>query len=194
MTNATLGFGFQPTRKLDGSTPNAQLQEREISSSNTNKIYQYDPIIAPAAGYIDVAAATDHPILGVFEGVDYYDTALNQWIFLAAWLGVTTGLAGSIKGKFTPATPNQLFKARSSGTKIGVADLGAVTKCVANAGDAGSLQSRFTLDQSNLNTTNTFPFLIWDVNWTGDGNDPTLDNNIVEVVIVNNVATSTTGI
>lgn len=194
MANPTVGFGFQPSRRLDGASPNAQLIQREIASDNTNKIHQYSPVIELASGYIDIAAATDAPVFGVMIGVEYYDINLQQMVYAPAWLGVATALAGSVKALIVPATPNQLFKVRNSGTVMTIADVGANAKLEAVAGDDNTKLSKFRLDQATINTTNTFPFRIWGIaDSQGAFNDKTLANNIVEVLIVNNSVTATTG-
>ena len=195
MANPTTGFGFQPTRRIDGASPNAQLVDEQVIYSYSTKIHQFTPVIRAASGYIEAAGANDAPVLGVFMGVEYYDTALKQKIFTPAWLAPTaTALAGSVVAKVVLATPMQLFKVRSSGTVITLADKGANAKLEAVAGDDATGISKFRLDQTTLNTTNTLPFQVWEILPTkGEFNNATLDNNIVEVLIVNNTVTSTTG-
>lgn len=194
MTNPTTGFGFQPSRLISGASPNGLLLEEQILSTYATKIHQFTPVIRGTDGYLAAAAATDAPVLGVLEGVEYYDTGLQQMIYSAAWLAPSLAQAGSVKAKIVPFNTSQLFKVRNNGTVLALADKGANFKLEANAGDDNTKMSKFRLDASTIATTNTFPFQLWDIYPTqGSFNDSTLDNNIVEVLAVNNTVTATTG-
>lgn len=193
MSNSNAPFGFRPVRRLDGAVPNCSILEREIKSDNTTKIHQFAPVKELATGYIDLAGAADYPIYGVLEGVEYYDTALKQYVFAPAWLAPSTALAGSVKARITPAHSAQVFEVQSSGAVIDIAAIGANANHAAGTANDTTGLSGASLDQTTLNTTNTLQWRVIGLSKRG-GNDNTSSYNIVEVIAVNNSFTATTGI
>lgn len=95
MANANAPFGLRPVRRLDGAAPNYQTNNYQINTGNTNKIGCGDIVKFSSgnAGYIDVAAATDTPVLGVLSSCDWYDTSQAKMIFSPWWTGVSTAVA-----------------------------------------------------------------------------------------------------
>lgn len=95
MANSNAPFGLRPVRRLDGAAPNYQTNLYQVNTANTNKIGCGDLVKFDGshAGYIDVAAATDTPVLGVLSAVDWYDTAQRTQVFSPWWTGVTTAVA-----------------------------------------------------------------------------------------------------
>ncbi len=95
MSNTLAPFGLRPVRRLDGAAPNYQTNNYLISTSQTHKIGTGDLVKSDAtyAGYVDYAAATDTPVLGVFAGCEWYDTSVAKKIFSTQWTGTTTAIA-----------------------------------------------------------------------------------------------------
>lgn len=163
MANTQAPFGFQQSSTITGASPNYVVVHRQISSANTNKIGRGDPVIELSNGYIDIALSTSNPILGVFDGVEYYDTSLQKTQWLPAWYGVTTGLSGSISAAVI-VDPQATYKVQagiSSTTGVTFADVGSNATFGGQGTPVnGSGQSVAYLDVTSISTTNTLPFRI----------------------------------
>lgn len=196
MSNIQAPFGFQQSSTITGASPNYVVVHRQISSANTNKIGRGDPVIELSNGYIDIALSTSNPILGVFDGVEYYDTSLQKTQWLPAWYGVTTGLSGSISAAII-VDPQATYKVQagtSSTTGITFANIG-LNATFGGQGNPvnGSGISQAYLDVTSLSTTNTLPFRI--VGFSGTpNNDTTSAYDTVVVKINTQTYNQTTGI
>jgi len=114
MANQDTAFGLRPIG-LNGAGANTTgVTQYEISSSNTNAIYQYGAVIPLATGLIDRVGAANGgtvPALGVLMGVEYVDSNTKKTVFSNYWPGsnnVSVDTNFPIKA-FVADNPNQLF-------------------------------------------------------------------------------------
>ena len=80
MANKDAAFGLKPVRTL-GGVANFTTNEYDIASNHSNAIFQGSPVIATAAGGIDVAAGSSDKIVGVFQGCSYTDPTSGEPVF-----------------------------------------------------------------------------------------------------------------
>ena len=196
MSNTQAPFGFQQSSTITGASPNYSVVHRQISSANTNKIARGDAVIELSTGYIDIALSTSNPILGIFDGVQYYDTSLQKTQWLPAWYGVTTGLSGSISAAVI-VDPQGTYKVQagpSSTTGVTLANVGLnATFGGQGLPVSGSGISQAYLDVATISTTNTLPFRI--IGFAGvPTNDTTSAYDTVIVKINTQTYNQTTGI
>lgn len=191
MANTNSPFGFRISRRLDGAAPNYAIVDRQIAYTNTHLIAKGDVVIELSDGTIDLAATTDNPILGIFDGVKYYDTVLKATLWANEWAAPTTALAGSVFARIN-IDPMAVFEAQASAANIGTSAIGGNTTFVLGTPTLGGYSTE-ALDSTLINTTNTLPFRI-----VGLANTPVTDStgsyNIVEVVMNTQTYKQTTGI
>lgn len=196
MANIQAPFGFQQSSTITGASPNYVVVHRQISSANTNKIGRGDPVIELSTGYIDIALSTSNPILGVFDGVEYYDTSLQKTQWLPAWYGVTTGLSGSILAAIIvdPQATYKVQAGNSSTTGITFANVGLNVTFGGQGNPVnGSGVSQAYIDVATISTTNTLPFRIVGFGGTPN-NDITSAYDTVIVKINTQTYNQTTGV
>jgi hypothetical protein len=189
MSNPNAPFGFRPVRRLDGAMPNYQTNRYLISLSNTNRIATGDVVKYDGtnAGYIDKAATTDTPVLGIFAGCEWFDSSQQKKIFSPQWTGTTSVVAGSLIQAYVYDDVQIVFEVQSgSGT---VVPQSAARQNAKYSGSAGGVSpfvtgiSVETLDDANIATNQaTYPFKIVELSQKV-GNDNTSGYNIVEVVL-----------
>ena len=178
MSNTQGPFGLRPVRNLSGAAPTYQTSVYLILSSYGSKIGTGD-VVKLVSGYIQIAATTDHPILGVFMGCEYYDTYLQKKVFTPQWVAPTT--ATSPVTAYVIDDTNVIFEAQSSGSAITQANIGSTVKFTGN-GAPNSLSgiSTLAIDQTTLGSTATFPLMVTGLGLKY-GNDNTSSYNTVEV-------------
>ena len=90
MANQDTAFGLRPIG-LNGAGANTTgVTQYEISSTNTNAIYQHGAVIPLATGLIDRVGAANGgtvPALGVLMGVEYVDSNTKKTVFSNYWPG-----------------------------------------------------------------------------------------------------------
>jgi hypothetical protein len=186
MSNPNAPFGFRPVRRLDGAAPNYQTNKYLISTANTNTFGTGDVVKFDGsnAGYIDKAATTDAPVLGIFAGCEWFDTGQQKKIFSAQWTGVST--AAAAPSAFVYDDTNIVFEAQSkSGTVVAQSALRQNAKFGTGTTNATTGISTQTLDDSTLATNQaTYPFKVVGLSQKV-GNDNTSGYNLVEVVLNN---------
>lgn len=78
--------GFRLTRSLDGKEGyTGSLNEYLVDPANTTPIFKGDPVRL-SGGYIEACAANED-ILGVFQGVRFYDPATRSNVYREFWDG-----------------------------------------------------------------------------------------------------------
>ena len=78
--------GFRLTRSLDGKEGyTGSLNEYLINPANTTPIFKGDPVRLNG-GYIEASAANED-MLGVFQGVRFYDPATRSTVYREFWDG-----------------------------------------------------------------------------------------------------------
>jgi hypothetical protein len=196
MSNVQAPFGFQQTSTLTGASPNYAVVHRQISSGNTNKIGRGDPVIELSNGYIDIALSTSNPILGIFDGLEYYDTSQQKTLWQPSWQGQTTGLSGSILAAVVvdPQGTYRIQAGGSSTTGVTLANIGNnATFGGQGAPATGSGISVAYLDVTTISTTNTLPLRI--VGLSGaPNNDTTSAYDTVIVKLNTQTYSQTTGV
>ncbi|MDE2102980.1 MAG: hypothetical protein KGL39_37395, partial [Patescibacteria group bacterium] len=114
-------------------------------------------------GYIDIALSTSNPVLGVFDGLEYYDTAQQKVLWQPAWYGQATGLSGSILAAII-VDPQGTFRVQAGGsstTGVTLANIGLNATFGGQGSPVnGSGVSQLYLDVNTISTTNTLPFRI----------------------------------
>lgn len=162
MANTYAPYGFQLVNQFQGYAPNYATTTRLISKSNTNKMGYGDVVKSLTTGYIDIAATTDSPVLGVFLGCQYYDTAQQQGFgqqFNRQWTGVTTATADPIA--FVCQDPTAVFQAQVSGASaITSSSIGLNINFTANGTPNSIGFSVAAIDGTSASTTNTLPFRV----------------------------------
>jgi hypothetical protein len=177
MANNNSPFGFSQARRLDGAAPNYALRNFPMLYTNTSVIARGD-VVALSGGNVVAAATTTAPVLGIFDGVEYYDTVQKTKIWTPIWNAPGTALTGSVVAKVI-ADVQTVFEVQASGANISQIGLNAnfVTGTPTIAG-----QSTQALDSTSTSTTNTLPFRIVGVGAKA-GVDNTASYNIVEVIL-----------
>lgn len=196
MSNIQAPFGFQQSSTITGASPNYVVVSRQIASNNTNKIGKGDPVIELSTGYIDIALSTSNPILGIFDGLEYYDTSQQKVLWQPAWYGQSTGLSGSILASII-VDPQATYKVQAGNSSTTGIVFGNVGLNVTFGGQGnpvnGSGVSQAYLDVTTISTTNTLPFRI--VGFGGaPNNDPTSAYDVVIVKINTQTYNQTTGV
>lgn len=192
MANTFAPTGFQFIRNYLNGAPTYQSTWVALAYNNAHTIGKGDVVLQLSTGFIDIAAASDSPVFGVFDGVQYYDTFQQKTIFSNSWNAPSTALTGSVIARVI-TDPFAVFLVQSGPTSAIVqADIGKNAKFVAGTPQTGTGISTEYLDQATINTTATFPFRI-----IGFGqnlnNDATSGNNYVEVIANPGAWNSTAG-
>jgi hypothetical protein len=192
MANTFAPTGFQFIRNYLNGAPTYQSTWVALAYNNSHTIGKGDVVLQLNTGFIDLAVASDSPVFGVFDGVQYYDTAQQKTIFSNSWNAPSTALAGSVLARVI-TDPYAVFLVQSGPTSAVVqSDIGKNAKFVAGTPQTGTGISTEYLDQATINTTATFPFRI-----IGFGqnlnNDVTSGNNYVEVIANPGAWNSTAG-
>lgn len=171
MANQETAYGLRPIGLVGSAVNSTGVTQYEISSSNTNVIYQYGIVVPTSGGVIDQAGATDGGTtlaLGVLMGVEYQDSVQKKPVYINYWPGsgsVSVDTNYPVKA-FIADNPNQLFKVASDATLTNRAT--ALLTVFANASlgtsartgstDTGSANS--ALGVSTVATTATLPLRI----------------------------------
>jgi len=190
MANANAPFGFKATRRIDGAAPNYAPDNYPIIYTNTVAIGRGD-VVTLTGGYVNKAVTTDAPVLGILDGVEYYDTALKTKVWSPGWTAPTTALSGSISAKVITDT-KQVFQVQASGANVAFTTVGMNYNFVTGAPNSLTQISIESLDSTTSSTTNTLPFRL--VGLIGSPiTDSTGTYNIVEVVLNDSSLNQLTG-
>lgn len=192
MANTNAPFGFSLSRRLDGAAPNYAEVTRQILYTNTSVMATGDVVIEDVNGdgYITLAATTDNPILGIFDGCEYYDTVIKQKIWSPIWNAPTTALAGSVVAKVI-VDNKAVFNVQSNLANLGVSSIGANATFILGTPTIAGISTESL--STSTNTTNTLPFRIVGIA-SRAGIDPAGSYNVVEVVMNTQTYSQTTGV
>lgn len=201
MTNVLAPFGLRAVRKIDGTPPNYAVNQYNILYSDTTQIGKGDLVKSTGTGYIAKAVynSTSHDLLGVFDGCEYYDTALARPVFSPFWTGSATALSGSVVG-YVITDLDLIFQVQSNGAAaVPIADIGTnATFVAAPVVNATTGQSTLALNADTTATTSTFPMRIVGVVASGPTpngvNDASSQYNVVEVILNDQSFKTLTGI
>ena len=140
--------GFTPVRHLSGAT--LRSNEYQIASGSATSIFTGDLVKLLTTGFIDVAAATDTNIIGVFGGVSWTDTDGTPR-FEKRWPGGTATLGSRAARAVVYDDPNIVFEAQcTTGTACVQADIGGNADILATAGNVATGISRHTIAISGV--------------------------------------------
>ncbi|MGA0426939.1 MAG: hypothetical protein ACO3OM_12490 [Alphaproteobacteria bacterium] len=171
MANQSTAYGLRPIGLVGSGANSTGVTQYEISSSNTNAIYQYGIVVPTANGVIDYAGATDGgttQALGVLMGVEYQDSVQKKPVWLNYWPGsgsVSVDTNYPIKA-FVADNPNQLFKVASDAsltnraTALATVFANASLGTSARTGSTDTGSSNSALSVSSVATTATLPLRI----------------------------------
>lgn len=205
MSNQNSPYGFQFVRNRVTAAPTYQRAIYQILSTNGNSFGKGDVMKALSSGYVDKAATTDHAaLLGIIDGVEYYDSVQNKKIFANGWLAPSNVLAGSAFA-YINSDINSIFGVQSgNGGPVTIASVFNNASMGGNGAPSTSTGiSTAYLDFATLNTTNTLLFRIEAVPQNLGGvptqnapinNDSTTQYNYVEVSMNGALSTNTTGV
>lgn len=170
MANTFSPFGFRPVGRLEGGSPTAGLTRTFILSSDTNQYFTGDVVAYSSAalvgGYITLPASgsISPPVLGVFMGCEYYNTATGQIRFSPYFPG-SVG-SSSPCNAYVITDPEQQFIVQSSTTAlIGSSNVGynvGVASSLQSGGNTLSGISAIALNSSTVSANSSLPFRIVD--------------------------------
>jgi len=144
MPNTNAPRGFTPIRSLSGG--GYRVNKYLIASASANAIHYGDLVKLLATGYIDVAAAGDTNIIGVFQGCTYKDATGDVRIEKRFAAGATS-LGGADIEATVADDPATIFEAQAS--TFALTNVGNNADILATAGDAVSGLSRHSIDMSS---------------------------------------------
>ena len=155
MANLDAPAGARPYRHLSGGVIRAS--EYKIASGTNSNIFTGDIVKLLGTGYIDVAAATDTPVLGVFAGVKY--TASDGEVVYKKYFPTgTTTLGSADVTAYVYDDPNITFRIQSAGS-ADFADIGNLADHVAGTGSTTTGQSGHEISGTTGTGTATFRIL-----------------------------------
>lgn len=196
MSNTNAPFGFKAAGRIDAVAANFAIQHYPLLYSYNVSIAFGDPVILTSGGVVQVMTAGTGVILGIAQGVEYYDTAQQRKIWLPNWPAPSTALAGSVKIAVY-SDPNMEFEVQVGGsTTVGAtaADIGDninfAGQSTANA--AGYSQAYVDITTLSPGTT-TRPFRIVGLG-TSPKNDITAPYDVVRVKLNNAFYSTLAGI
>lgn len=179
MANVLSPFGFSQVGRVPGSPAADFAQtERQISSSNTNKIFAGDLVQDLGTGYIGPSAAGDSTHFGVFLGCYYTSVSQQKVLWQKYWPGADA-VAGSVYAQLC-TDPFALFLCQSTGTNpVAFTDIGAnIDISTVTAGNTSTGISGMAVDTALINpATTTYPFRIWNL---GSSQYPVNDVGVVQ--------------
>lgn len=160
MANTLAPFGFQRVASRSGASPTFGLTRRKIASGNSTKIYNGDPVVSLATGYITRATAGTTQIAGIFAGCRYNSVSRGgQPWFSPYWPGADA--TGDVEALIVDDA-GAVFRVQANST-VGFADINAGVNFALGTGSDSTGQSGASIDISTINTTVTLPFRILDI-------------------------------
>ena len=152
MANLDAPNGFWPSRHLTGGTIRAN--EYEIADAYASNIFSGDIVKLATTGYIQVAAAGDTNLIGVFQGVQW--TASDGEVkFSRYWPASTSVKTGTKVKAFVYDDPNIVFAVQPLSSTAYTKDMEGAN-CDIKAEHSGSTstgQSGMEADISSVGTS-----------------------------------------
>jgi|TARA_B100001057_G_scaffold487562_1_gene570484 hypothetical protein len=153
MANKDAPFGFKLVGKLGSSVQNNGTTEYEIASGATGSIFSGDPVRMTAAGTILVHdAASEQPILGIFRGCQFSDSAGNVTFksFFPTGQTSTSTITALVEDD-----PNNLYEVQCTGS-LALAAVGANVDLAYTAGSTITGQSKAEVDSGATSAAENF--------------------------------------
>ncbi len=180
MANTIAQFGFQHFGYISGGNPDYQQNKGLIQSTFSTKIFFGDPVIKSASSqYMTIAVGTTTAVWGIFVGCQYTPTGQPP-----QWSPFWPGAAAADATAYVIDAPNALFKVAALLTAVPSTAIGANIGFSTGAGGTtvGGGFSTYTVDQSTLTTSTSFPFQVYAMYpGVGNGSDTTTNFNWVIV-------------
>lgn len=170
MANTFSPFGFRSFGRMEGGAPTAGLTRVFIASSDTNQYFTGDTVAYSSAGIagnvtLPASGTTSPATLGVFAGVEFYNTATGTIRFSPYFPG-SVG-SSSPCNAYVITDPEQLFIVQSSTTAtLGASNIGynvGITSSLQTTGNLLSGISGIALNSSTVSANSSLPFRIVDV-------------------------------
>lgn len=188
MANTQAQFSFQQWGYMPGGATDYQLSKYAIQSTYTTGIYFGDPVVASVGSggnYIrPMTSTTSTTMVGIFQGCQYTPKGGTPgWL---PWYPPTA--AGADTVAYVIDAPNALFKVAALLTAVPATAVGNNIGFSTGAGGTttGGGYGTYTVDQSQIASTNTIPFkIMYLYPGVGNGSDPTSNYNWV-IVKMNN--------
>lgn len=201
-------FGLRPARRMQDGSATYMQNTYYIQNGYGTPLGFGDPVVINSSGYITRYANGGSNITGVFAGIQYFDTNLNQWITRQNYLGTETPATNINVQCFVVDDKTMVYEIQVGGTgshnPVLVTNIGENADIVIQAPTAAGV-SQCYLDSNNVATTATFPVKIVGLsqqfslgfdplvyNANSSATPPT--NNTVEVILNTSTIYNTTGI
>lgn len=189
MANVSRAAGFRPVAHLNGSAWNGQTEKFYIPASDTDNIYQGDPVKlaggSDADGVRTVAkAAAGDATVGVVVGFSVDPTNLNTPQYR---VGSTARYA------LVVTSTDTVFEGQVSGT-FAVTDIGLNIDIVASTGSTSTGVSNATFDGSTKATTSTLAFKTVGFSTRQDNEPGNANAKILAVLNKSQLANATAGV
>ena len=170
VANTFSPFGFRPVGRLEGGAPTAGLTRTFIFSSDTNTYFTGDVVAyssATTGGYITLPASgsISPPVLGVFMGCEFYNTATGQVRF-SPYFPASVGTSSPCNAYVITDPEQQFIVQASTVTLIGSSNIGynvGVASSLQSGGNTLSGISAIGLNSSTVSANSSLPFRIVDV-------------------------------
>jgi len=196
MSNTLAPNGFQAIRRKDSAAPNYAETIYQLAYNNANTIACGDPVRLLATGYIDACspaqAIAGAVMLGIFNGVEYFDSVQQKKLFLPSWGAPSTAVAGSVKAHIID-DEGAVFRAQVTNGQALQANIGQNCNFIGQGAPNAAGQGVAGVDQTTFANTSTLPFRIVGL---GEqvGDDNTSAYNYVEVVFNSTLQNVLTGV
>jgi len=166
MANINRPYGFLPIQSATGASPNFEMAQAAIATTNTTAIFRGDPVVRLATGFIGqwVAGQLASNMVGIFWGCSYLSTALGKVIQNNFWPGADVAAAaqGTLVANIIPvnSATAPLFRVQSNATGIAFADIGLNYDVTIGTGNTRDGSSGAVLDVATGAVTGTLPFKV----------------------------------
>jgi len=172
MANTFDPFGFRQFGTLEGNAPTYGLTRRYIASSDTNTYFTGDVVMLSTAipGYITQPASgvtTGNPILGIFNGCEYYSAAVGRVVWSSYFPG-NLGTSSSPCNAYVIEGEDNLFLVQSTtsavlGTSVTGFNIGFTTGQTGSSQSGGNTTtgiSNIALLSSAVSANSSYPFRV----------------------------------
>lgn len=155
MANTFAPFGFRSFGHQDGSAPTMGLSKYTINSSYATAVFSGDVVKLSSAipGTVEVFTGLNATIkpLGVFQGCEYYDPAVQRQVWSPYFPG-SVGSSSPVTAYIITDPEMQYLAQASSGTVVGTSLQGMNINFTAGAGDTVTGLGNSYLNSSQVGT------------------------------------------
>ena len=158
MANTSRIYGFRPTKHLNGSAFNGQVNLYSAPASDGTALYVGDPVKLAGDASTDGAyptvtrAAAGDAVIGVIVGFDVNRTALD--------VSGQARAASTLRTVYVADSPDLVYEVETSNGTPATADVGLNVNHAVGTPSATTATSGATIDMGTKNTTATLTFKI----------------------------------